>query len=179
MSRKLFTTLIDAVQAHAVADEDTGCWNWNGATQSGSRDPVPVIRWGRKVNAVRRLLALELFGKSHAWHLSGRKYVATYGCGNPNCVQPEHVVVQLRQTVQRRSALAARQNPMRGYRQATKARATHAVLDADKAAQIRLDPRAQKAIAADYGVSQATVSSIKRGRTWREYTDNPFKGLMT
>lgn len=179
MSRKLFTNLIDAVQAHAVADEDTGCWNWKGAVQHSATDPVPVMNWRRKVNSVRRFLALEKYGESHAVHLASRKFVATYSCGNPSCVHPDHVVVQRRKSVQQRSASVVRTDHMLAYTRAMRARENHAVLDADKAAQIRLDPRAQKAIAADYGVSQATVSSIKRGRTWRDYTSNPFRGLMT
>lgn len=40
-------------------------------------------------------------------------------------------------------------------------------LDAEKVAAIRADTRPQRRIAADYGITQANVSAIKTGKTWR------------
>jgi DNA-binding Xre family transcriptional regulator len=181
MGRQLFTNLIEAVQASAVEDQDSGCWNWKGGLQSGARDSVPVMRWRGKVNSVRRFLAMEKYGGSHETHLKSRKFVATYSCGNPDCVNPEHVVISTRRLLQQRTAESSDWNlcPMLQKRRSDIARKNFAVLDQGRAEQIRLDERPQKQIAADYGVSQATVSSIKRGRTWKNYdSTNPFRGLM-
>lgn len=179
MSRKIFTTLLQAIEDKAVKDPYSDCWNWKGATQSGGNANVPVLNWRGRVNSVRRLVVMERYTGEAANLLQGRKRVATYSCGNPACVNPEHTILASRKAVQNRTAgqVTQLESSMRGRKASAFARKTYAVLDAHKAEQIRLDERPQKAIAADYGVSQATVSSIKRGKTWKTY-DNPFLGLM-
>jgi hypothetical protein len=179
MGRKLFTTLLQAIEDKAVKDPYSDCWNWRGATQSGGNANVPVLNWRGRVNSVRRLIVMERYAGEAANLLQGRKRVATYSCGNPACVNPEHTILSSRKAVQNRTAEQTSQleSSMRGRKTAAFARKTYAVLDAHKAEEIRLDDRPQKRIAADYGVSQATVSSIKRGKTWKTY-DNPFLGLM-
>jgi predicted XRE-type DNA-binding protein len=45
------------------------------------------------------------------------------------------------------------------------------------AQQVRQAEGNQYEIAARFGISQATVSAIKLGKTWRSYAGNPFAGL--
>ncbi len=178
---RIFTTLIDAIHAHAVEDVDSGCWNWKGAMQKSAADPVPVMRWRGQVNTVRRLILVEQYADELGNLLAGRKRVATYSCGNPACVNPEHTILGTRKSVQRRTAETKhwRFDPVLQRQRSKFARERFGKLDEAKAAAIRLDERAQDAIALDYGVSQATISSIKRGRTWKTYDNtNPFLGLM-
>lgn len=178
---KRHKTLLDAIHAHAVIDIDSGCWNWKGAVQNKAGDPVPVLNWRGSVNSVRRLILLERFTAELGNLLKGRKKVATYSCGNPSCVNPDHTILSSRKSVQKRTAQAQtwRFDPMLQRKRSEFAREKFGKLDEAKAEAIRLDTRAQSQIAIDYGVSQATVSSIKRGRTWKTYDNtNPFRGLM-
>jgi hypothetical protein len=68
-------------------------------------------------------------------------------CRNRACVNPEHL-----------EPVTGAENVQRGLN-------TH-LTPADIAA-IREDPRLQREIAADFGVTQPTVSKIKLGATWR------------
>jgi len=159
--------LIERVRLHI--DEIGDCWEWNGATQSNS--PTPAINWKRKVQPVRRLLASEM-GKQ----ITG-KFV-TCKCRNELCVNPDHLLIVTRKRLQ--EMLAKERNyqvsPVRMKKLADKARLT-SKLTVELAAEIREAEGTQRAIAARYGVTQSTVSVIKRGKTWRDYS-NPFAQLI-
>jgi len=158
--------LIDTITKHIVEEGD--CWNWTGALQScGS---VPTMHWQGKVGAVRRFVLLDQ-GVDLA------KRLATYTCGNPACVNPEHLAPATRKRVQVRTVAESSytSDPMRRKRVSDKAR-LRSKLTLDQALAIREADGKQDDIAAAYGVSQATVSAIKLGKTWRDYT-NPFARL--
>lgn len=158
--------LIDTIKKHVVEEGD--CWNWTGALQScGS---VPTMRWHGRVGAVRRFILLDR-------GVDLGKRLATYTCGNAECVNPEHIAPATRQRVQVRTVGESRytSNPMRRKRLADKAR-LHSKLTLEQALAIRQADGKQDDIAARFGVSQATVSVIKRGVTWQDYT-NPFARL--
>lgn len=158
--------LIDTIKKHVVEEGD--CWNWTGALQScGS---VPTMRWQGKTAAVRRFVLLD-----QGVDLAGR--LATYTCDNPECVNPEHLAPTTRRRVQVRTVAESKytSNPMRRKRVSDQAR-LRSKLTLDQALAIREADGTQDDIAARFGVSQATVSVIKRGVTWQDYT-NPFARL--
>jgi hypothetical protein len=159
--------LIDRIRKHIIEEGD--CWNWTGALQSSGT--VPTMNYKRKVGAVRRFILLE-----QGVDLSKR--LATYTCGNPMCVNPEHVAPATRRNVQRRTTeeQAHQSDVLRCKKLADKAR-QHSKLTHEQAMQVREAEGNQYAIAKRFGVSQATVSAIKLGKTWRSYTGNPFAGL--
>lgn len=159
-------TLIDTIKKHIVEEGD--CWNWTGALQScGS---VPTMRWQGKVGAVRRFILLDQ-------GVNLTKHLATYTCANPQCVNPEHIAPTTRKRVQVRTVTESNYtaNPVRRKRVSDKAR-QRAKLTLDQALAIREADGNQHEIARQFGVSQATVSVIKRGKTWQDYT-NPFARL--
>ena len=159
--------LIERVRRHI--DEVGDCWEWNGATQSTA--PTPMINWKRKVQPVRRLLASEL-GK----RIKG-KFV-TCKCRNELCVNPDHLLVVTRKRLQKMLSKERNytSNPVRNKKLAEKAR-LNCKLSVELAAEVREADGTQRAIAARFGISQATVSVIKRGKTWRDYS-NPFAQLI-
>lgn len=159
--------LIERVRRHI--DEIGDCWEWNGATQTKS--PTPMINYQRKVKPVRRLLA-ETLGKN----ITG-KFV-TCKCRNELCVNPDHLLIVTRKRLQEIVSKERNytSNPVRMKKLADKAR-LNSKLTLELAAEIREAEGTQRAIAARYGISQATVSVIKRGVTWRDYS-NPFAQLI-
>ena len=159
--------LIERVRRHI--DEVGDCWEWNGAKQFNA--PTPMINWKRKAQPVRRLLASEM-GKQ----ITG-KFV-TCKCRNELCVNPDHLLIVTRKRLQEMLAKERNYqvNPVRMKKLADKARLT-SKLTAELAAEIREAEGTQRAIAARYGVTQSTVSVIKRGKTWRDYS-NPFAQLI-
>lgn len=104
--------------------------------------------------------------------------LATHSCGNQMCVNPDHVVLISRKRLQARLATETQYqvNTLRRKRLADKAR-TRSKLTLDLALQIRDAEGTQRQIAVLFGVSQATVSAIKLGKTWRDYT-NPWTQLF-
>lgn len=160
--------LIERIKAHVVDSE--GCWIWKGATQNNG-SPIPVMGWQGKTNKVRRFLAVSL-----GLQVEGR--VATHKCGNPLCVKPQHVEVVTRSEMQRRIANSTHHQKLASRRaRMSETKRSKAKLTAEMVAEIRASTDAQEAIAKRYGVSQATVSEIKRGRLWRDYS-NPWQQLM-
>lgn len=161
------STLIDTITKHVVEDGD--CWSWTGALQSCGA--TPTMNYKRKTGSVRRFILLERGPKANGM-------LATYSCGNPLCVHPEHVVWAKRKTVQQRTtAEQGHQNDiLRRKKLADKARAK-GKLNEELAAAVREAEGNQYEIAARFGISQATVSAIKLGKTWRTYGANPFAGL--
>ena len=158
--------LITQIRKHVVEEGD--CWNWTGALQSCGT--VPTMNYKRKVGAVRRFILTE-----QGVDLSKR--LATYTCGNPLCVNPEHVAPATRRAVQRRTTeeQGHQGNLVRRKKLADNAR-KRAKLTPELARQVREADGPQDRIAEQFGVSQATVSVIKRGKTWKDYS-NPFAGL--
>jgi hypothetical protein len=153
----------------ALIEEDGECWTWQGALQTTS--PVPTMNFNGKVSSVRRHI-LEAKGVE----ANGR--LATYSCGNQLCVNPDHVILITRKKLQQRTAktLNYQINPLRRKRISEKAR-QHAKITNEIANQIREASGTQRQIAAQFGVSQATVSVIRRGLTWQDY-NNPFVQLF-
>ena len=160
--------LIERIKAHVVDKE--GCWEWRGAIHQ-KVNPVPVMSWKGSTNKVRRFLAIEL-------GVAFEGGVATCKCGNPLCVKPAHIEVITRSELQRRlSARMLHQLQTARRAKISEAKRAKAKLTAEMVQEIRTSTESQAALARRFGVSQATVSEIRRGLTWRDYT-NPFSQLL-
>jgi hypothetical protein len=137
------------------------CWNWLGA-----HTPHGYANFSG--SSIRRALGMTTRAHQVAFLLT-RGYVdktlhVLHSCDNPGCVNPMH----LRQgshsenmrdkVVRNRSRLNLRTGELHW---ASK-------LDSAKVRAIRLDNRTQRAIAADYGISQTLVGDIKLRKIWKE-----------
>jgi hypothetical protein len=150
--------------------EEVGdCWEWQGALQAYSR--VPVMSHKGKHQCVRRWVA-----QAVGHDVEGK--VVTYRCGNNLCVNPEHLQLMTKSALhQRVSRQQVHKINMANRIRIAEARRANAKLTPEQVQAIRDDPRLQREIAKDYGITQPTVSSIKRGEIWRDYT-NPFIQLI-
>ena len=127
-------------------DLSGSCWVWKGYKNERG---YGVVGWKGKTEQVHRLY----------WLLSGRTIPdemhlchAPVICHNTSCFNPEHLRVDTRSA-----------NALDKHADGTM---THAKLTEEQVREIRLDTRTQKTIAADYNVTTATISDIKRGRRW-------------
>jgi hypothetical protein len=159
--------LLDRIRDRVIEVGD--CWEWQGSLQTNS--PVPTMNYAGKVKPVRRHLAEEMGLK-----LDGK--LATYKCGNQLCVHPDHIAVITRKRLQQRIAKEQKHqlNPLRRKQLSDIAR-KNGKLTLEQAHAIRDAEGPQREIAKRFGVTQATVSVIKRGVSWRDYT-NPFIQLF-
>lgn len=161
------TPLQEFVKNRCILHEE--CWEWTGAVQS--EGATPTMRYKRRVGGVRRFLAIDI-------GMNVDKRIVTHKCGNPACVNPAHILVVKRAKLQQRIAKERnyQTNPLRQKKIADIAR-SKSKLNMSIVSQIRSAEGSQRKIAAEYGITQATVSCIKSGRTWRDYS-NPFAALV-
>jgi len=113
----------------------------------------------------------QLTYKGVRWRAHRFIYVMAYGpipdglhvlhsCDNPGCVNPDHLHLGTHQENMAEAVERNRFNPCVGEDN------PNAKITAAEVEEIRVDTRRQRDIAADYGVSQATVSNIKNAKVW-------------
>lgn len=141
------------LQMQGLCKAKDGHWEWIGAmSQPGA---TPCMNWRGKTVLVRRAL-LKLKGID----MNGKR--ATYKCGNPLCVNPEHIITMTPSELRLRDAEKRPRDVL--WRAAiSQGRRKNGKLTDEMVAGIRADNRPQRQIAATYGIAQATVSSIRRG----------------
>jgi predicted XRE-type DNA-binding protein len=163
-------TLVETIQKHIV--EEGECWNWTGAMQACGT--TPTMRWQGQTGSVRRFILIERSPNQRNRSI----LLATYTCGNPKCVHPEHTGWAARRSVQNRTAAEQQYHSdvIRCKKLADSAR-KHAKLTMEIADQVREAEGPQHQIAERFGISQATVSRLKRNEIWKTYGGNPFAGL--
>jgi hypothetical protein len=151
---RVLTPLIDRIRQHVVIKDD--CWEWFGAYQSCGA--TPMLRYHHRTVSVRSAIIQDQ-GLSIP-----RGRVATYTCGNPKCVNPEHVAVWTRAKVQKRSA---KEMPLADKLARNKAVSVTLrdrigkLTDSDILA-IRNSEETEKTLALRYNVTTATIGSIRR-----------------
>ena len=111
--------------------------------------------------------------------LDGQPALVTVKCANRLCVNPEHVITVTRQQLQQRTAKVTQlhTNPARCRKLAQSARRKGKLSEAQVAEIRAIDGMKQRDIAALYGITQSTVSAIRRGAKWKDYS-NPYLQLM-
>ena len=163
------SALIDKIQQYAI--EEDGCWRW---TARCVKNVTPTMWWDGKSQSVRRLILEE-----RGTPIKG--FVATAICGNPRCVNPEHVVRINRKNLATQAAanMDAATRLGRRLKNAEQAR-KKSTLTMELVQAIKNDGRPRAAIAAAYGIGEGAVAGIQYGKTWREFVaaNNPFAQLM-
>jgi hypothetical protein len=154
---------------HDRCVDDGGCWVW----QLTIRNSVPQMgRKDRKTVAVRRALWEGLKGPIPKGKLACVK------CETHGCVNPEHLVLSDRKAVGRRAAArGAFSQPIRIAKMADTKRRQLSTLTSQDVAAIRASDDLLRVLAARFGVSKNTISNIRNGKRWKDYS-NPFAGLF-
>ena len=162
-------TLIEKIQRHVTLDGE--CWQWHGYMLQGV---TPMMNHdGKGSTNVRRLVLIE-----RGTPMKG--YIATYTCGNPKCVNPDHTGRSTWTQTNRRIAanMNSATNALRARRVADAKRKTQAKLSQTDVDQIRASDESYRNLATRYGVSTSIIGRIKRGEMWRTFSASPFSGLF-
>jgi hypothetical protein len=134
-------------------ENNNGCWIWQGKIGRGG---YGVIRYKNKDWRAHRLFYYVLVGD-----LGGSDVVACHKCDVRTCVNPGHIWLGTREE---------NQHDMKAKkRQAFGIKNGMAKLTVENVLEIKEQLRAgvfQKTIAAQYGVTQSSISLIQRGVTW-------------
>lgn len=141
----------DRFMSKVVVDAAAKCWTWTGScTQAG----YGRFGWSHpRLTILAHRASLLIFRGLNA----GQSLVC-HRCNNPRCVNPDHLFVgtnaeSMDNARRKGRTLQGRRNPL--------AKLTDGVIHA-----IRNDPRPQRSIAADYGVSQDTIHNVKARKRW-------------
>jgi hypothetical protein len=156
-------------------EEIGDCWEWQGHT---TRSLTPVWRYqlaGKWITVPVRRTILLVKGVE-----MGPRDKAIPRCGNKLCVNPKHAIKQdVGEVMHDRNQLitSGTKGLLRAAKIAAWRREKHSALTLEQVHQIRTHVGAAHKVASQYGISAKTFNAIRRGDTWKDYT-NPWKGLM-
>ena len=130
-------------QSRVSVGAENSCWEWSGPMHTQG---YGIMYWEGRAEKSHRI-AFELAKGS----IPAGAYIC-HTCDNRTCCNPAHLFLG--------DHLANMQDKARKDRAGRK-------LSNAQAAAIRVDPRTQSAIAAEYGISQPMVGRIKLGKARR------------
>lgn len=140
-----------------------GCMEWAGYAVQGK---FPQIRVEGKLYPVRRLVWLLTRGatRSDLW--------ITNKCGNPLCVNPDHLVAHTRS-----KAMADAKRPPSHAAKIANGKRRSSALTMEIVREIRSSDERNPVLAERFGISAGYVSHIRNTPTiWKDYS-SPFAGL--
>lgn len=144
-----FWAKVDKTPGHGPNGD---CWPWTGALLP---DGYGHFRDGDRVRSAH-VVSYELANGPMPDGMNG-----LHSCDYRRCVNPDHIFAGTHQDNMDDMVAKGRGDAPKGE--------THhdAKLTEDQVRAIRSDPRKQRDIAADYGVSQSAIMMIKTRRNWR------------
>lgn len=141
----------DAIQRfEAKFEKSEGCWNWTAALGGRGYGHFWFEGRPRPASQVSHILYI---GK-----IPDGLFVL-HRCDNRKCVRPDHLFLGTNR--ENMDDMVAKNRQAKGESLGT------AKLTEPEARAIRNDPRSQRAIGRDYGVSHTVVGQIKSGAIWR------------
>lgn len=148
-------SLRERFDAKWMPEPMSGCWLWTGAV-SGMRPSFGTTPGTQE-------MAYRVSWQLHRGNVPAGLYVC-HRCDVPMCVNPDHLFLGTQA-----DNLADMANKGRGHGTCkNRSVALYKVkLTADDVRMIRADPRPTRAVGLDYGVTQANISAIRSGKTWR------------
>lgn len=156
---------LDSIQARCEVDTEGGskyaCWVWTGRIHEG----VPYGWHGGSLGSMRKV-AFSLHHGREVAH--GHVVKTTCECGA--CLNPFHL-----KEISRRELL--RENHLKEPAIRRSARLTaaavargNAVLNLEKAREIRASCEPARVFAERFGVSESHINRVRRGESWKEYS---------
>jgi hypothetical protein len=144
-------TLAERITHYSTAPNKRGCILWGAYCD---QDGYGTLKMRGKMLKVHRAV----WELRHGPIPSGLSVL--HECDTPGCINVTHLRVGT--TAENMADRERRGRGLKGEKH------PQAKLTAERVAAIRLDTRAHRIIAAEYGISQSNVSMIKTGRRWAE-----------
>ena len=138
-------------------EKTDGCWKW-----LGSKDKDGYGRFKGEVAGVTYTKAHRFSHSLHTGEIIQRGMLVMHTCDNPECSNPDHLLVGTPLANMQDKATKGRSNYSTGEK------SSRAKLTAAEAKLILEDPRPYLEIAAAFGVAAGTVGSIKQRVSWKE-----------
>lgn len=166
-STKCGIRTLDDLKGRCIVNDETGCWDWQGATTEGQprvwlRNPDTGVH--QTMTGTRAAFAL---AKGFAVPDGMTAYRRPVCCAR--CVNPDHVRVGTK--AKACAVLAAsgklKGNPLRAAMNTAIVRRTRARLSPQIVEEIRASSETNTALAARYGVGHQAISAVRLGKNWR------------
>jgi hypothetical protein len=138
----------------ALDPNPASCWEWEAYRNKKGYGRFGLDGKMQKAHRVAWTLANGPIPEGEGYH----GICVLHKCDNPACVRPAHLFLGTNADNMRDKTEKGRQAKGEAHRKAK--------LTAEDIYAIRADPRLQREIAADFGVSQTQVSRIKRHEKW-------------
>lgn len=151
-------SLKDRLLDRIVVNPETGCWEWQGATDELGRGAIGINRKRYRVHRVSAHIYLGM-------PLDSRLLVCHH-CDNPECINPAHLFLGTNKDNSQDMVRKGRCRPghLAGEQIGT-AKLTRQQVEEIRRAIAAGEVQAQ--IARDYGVARSTITWIKKGNTWK------------
>lgn len=158
------TSLIERLLEKTMPDPETGCFNWTGRTIS-RRNVGKLLPYGSfavYVNGRRKIVGAHRVSYAIFKGPIPEGLEVTHECDNARCINPEHLAVKTH--AQNMADCAARGRASRVSRPKPSMRK----LTPDQVAIVRSSRGkvSQRILAARFGVTNAAISNIYRGKTY-------------
>ena len=137
--------------------QENNCWLWTGGTRLNGKG----VAYPRHHNDDQKSIGAHRFAYELTHGEIPKGMYVCHKCDTPLCVNPDHLFVgthhdNMRDMVQKKRSFTGRGESKIGRSKLTN----------EQAQQIRLMQFSQSKIAALFGVSQSTISRIKRGESY-------------
>lgn len=159
----LIADTLKMMEIHENLEEFGGCLFWTGATTARLH---PKIANGH----VRRVLWALMHGPIP------ERMLVTTKCGHVKCLSCLALVT--RSEVSRKALADPVTKLKRRASCARLNRISMGKITIEIAREIRASPKTGREMARELGVSESLVSLVRLGKSWVEFTGNPFSGLM-
>lgn len=164
---------LEGLRNRCKVDDDTGCWNWRGATQTKPASMGGKVQEPRIFNAQAGCTTTI---SRTAWLLSGKpvpkaeRWNVWRTCRNSLCGNPEHMragtKAQWGEWVRREGYMRGR--PERTIINSRIAQETgKAILNAEQVQLVRTSPETGRALAKKLQASESAISRCRRGETYK------------
>lgn len=151
LSRKARRQFMDLIKT----DDPEKCWNWNGSFMRGD---YPLFYGdGKQQPAVRILYRL------YYTNYLKRDWVIRHTCGNNWCMNPNHIYRDTRANASKETQMERRRFTI-GERHPQSRLTEKDVLNIRE--RVANKETTQKALAEEYGVTEAHISKIIKRKTW-------------
>jgi len=139
-------------------DEETGCWEWQGAKD---RNGYGVVMWQGKLRRAHR--------QSYEWENGElpKEIYACHQCDNRGCVNPDHIQPGS-PSDNLKEAHDRGRHPRRSRKGSGEQSGTNVLTEAQvlEIRRQRREGRAYPSLAEEYGVSEATARYVAEGKRW-------------
>lgn len=145
-------------------------WSWAATL---ARGVVPVMKDKQKTVLPRRML----WEKKHGKPVPDGMCVVTT-CVNPKCCNPELLEAVTKAYIIQRTAATGVFNTLTFRAKVAAGKRKTSKLPDEAVADIRTSDEPPEAMAEKHGISKAYVHMLRKNRFRKEFTNNPFQGLM-